>query len=718
MPRRHDAHGLGGRTHRDRVSLQRVTAELLGKRWMDAVAPVALFVVVVAYFATTTPAFLGTPNVITVCQILAETGLLALGLTVVLVGGGIDLSVGAVYAVANTIAVVAYKSWQLPVPLVVLVAIGVGALCGSLNGVLIAGFRTRPFITTLVTMLLFRSVATLLDSKVSAEVGVLFREDRLWTAISNTNVGPFPVSFIILLVVVLVFQVVLTRSRYGWRLMAIGASRSAARRAGMPLGRMVFSSYVVSGGLSGLAGFLVATRLEQTAQSTGLGYELVALTAVIIGGVSLAGGRGTAARALIGAAVTGAIYQGFAQQGRPYDVYTGALAVILVVFATIDIKYSKNKDKAIAKIFVVPGHLDISQGPNVYEPGSVWNPNRRLTGARPIGLGQVDGPEDVVVGASGEVYCGDRRGYVWRFDGPDHANGSVFCRVGGHPLGLAIDADRRVIVCVGGMGLYAINPDGSAQALATRVRRTWWSLRDDSAIRVADDLDIAPDGKIYFSDASTRFDAAEHFLELLEARPNGRLLCFDPATGKTTVVVRNCSFPNGVCVSHDGRSVLLASTILCRVDRLWIDGPKAGTFEPFLTDLPGHPDNINRASDGTYWMAFAAMRSPSFDLALRSDTFRRRMIKELSPDDWLTPNLNTSCVFKVDEDGNVLESLWDETHEDHSLITSMREHDGRLFLGGLVNNRVGVVPLEQSLMPAGARSQALEGDRVRSGLHA
>jgi ribose transport system permease protein len=688
-----DAHSLEGRTRRDRVSPQRLLAELLEKRWMDASAPVALLVVVVVYFTATAPGFLGASNITTVSQILAETGLLALGLTVVLVGGGIDLSVGAIFAVSNTAGVLFFKLYGLPVPLVFLLTVLVGALCGSVNGVLVAYFKTRPFITTLVTLLLFRSIVTLFDTTYSSEVGVEFRTDALWTMISNRNVGPFPVSFLIFVVVVMAFQVILTRSRYGWRLTAIGASRTAARRAGMRLDRMVFSSYVISGALAGLAGLLVATRLEQTSDSTGQGYELIALTAVIIGGVSLTGGRGTAGRAFIGILVTGAIYQGFALQGRPYDVYTGVLALTLIVFATIDIKYSKNRDNAISKIFVVPARLRVSLGPNVYEPGSVWQPNRRITGAQSIGLGVVEGPEDVVVGSDGTAYCGDRRGLIWKFEGPDYSYGTVFCRVGGHPLGLAIDADDNVVVCVGGMGLYSINQQGVAIALATRVKRSRTSLRDDSAIRLADDLDIAPDGKIYFSDASTRFDAAQYFLEIFEARPNGRVLCYDPTTQETTTAVKNCSFPNGICVSHDGRSILIASTVLCRVDRLWIDGPDKGKLEPFLTDLPGHPDNINRASDGTYWMAFAAMRSPAFDLALRSPDFRRRMLKELSLDDYLAPNLNTSCVFKVTEAGEVLESLWDESQADHALITSMREFDGHLFLGGLVNNRVGRIAL-------------------------
>lgn len=684
-----DGFSLSDRPWTSRFSVQRSLAELLGKRWMDAIAPVVLLIAVVAYFALTAPSFTTASNLVTVSQTLAEYGFLALAMTIVISGGGIDLSVGGIYAVANAVAVILFKIHQWPTLVVLLATLVLGAVMGLFNGLIISVLRTRPFITTLVTLLLFRSIAVYLDDEYSPRVAMSSHSDFIWEQMTVGRLLFLPPAMFILIVSVVVAQVILTRTKLGWQIIAMGSSRTAARRAGMKLARLGVQTYVLSGILSGFAGFLVATRLSSSSQTTGLGYEFVALTAVIIGGINLYGGRGTAIKALLGATIVAFIYQGLLVQGFDANAYNIVLAVALLLFAAFDIKYGKNRGKVIQKIFLVPSSLRLGALENINEQGSVWRPNRKLTGARPIGLGQLDGPEDVILDDKGRIYCGDRRGWIWRFEPDDLDHGEVFCRVGGLPLGLAWGTDGKLLVCVGGMGVYSVDADGKASPVSTETRRKLFSLRDTSAIRLADDLDVGPDGKIYYSDASTRFDGIEYNFDVMEARPNGRVMVYDPATGKTSTLIKNMSFPNGVCVSHDGQSVLICSTILSRVDRLWIDGEKKGTLEPFLQNLPGLPDNINRAGNGEYWLAFAGMRTPTFDLALEDADFRRRMIKEIPQDEWLIANMNTSCVARVSETGAVLESLWDETQMNHALITSMREKDGYLYLGGLVNNRMG-----------------------------
>lgn len=676
-----------------RISWQRSVGELMGKRWMDAIASVVLLVAVVVFFGATEPTIYSENGLLQMSQILAEYGVLALAMTITLVGGGIDLSVGSVMAVTNAVCIILLTVYGFPVLAAVAVAIVVGMLCGALNGVLICYVKTRPFITTLVTLLLFHAVALWLDNRYTDRVGGVIFESTLWTVFQGMRLFSLPLSFWVFALLAVIMQVVLTRSKFGWRLTAVGSARTSARRAGMNLERIGMVSYLLSGFLASLAGVFIAVRLQQTSQSTGQGLEFVALTAVIIGGVSLVGGKGTASRAVIGALVVTILYQGLSAMNYDYDTYRIVLAVILIVFATLDIKYNKNRERAMSKIFIAPASITLPELPDINDPGSVWNMNEALTNATPIGLGLLDGPEDVILDREGRLYCGDRRGWIWRFSGPDFGEHEVFSRVGGLPLGLAFDAEENLLVCVGGMGLYSIAPDGTATALATRTKRSWRRIQDDSALRLTDDLDVAPDGRIFFSDASDRFDGIEYMFDITEARPNGRLMCWDPKTGKTTTAVKSIPFPNGVCVTHEGDSVLVASTIMCAIWRYWIAGPKAGTFEPMATGLPGFPDNINRAGDGNYWVAFAGMRSPAFDLALRDAGFRRRMVRQVPQEEWLMVNLNTSCVFKISPEGEVLGSYWDRTQEAHSVITSMRERDGHLFLGGLTNNRVGRVEL-------------------------
>ena len=149
-------------------------------------------------------------------------------------------------------------------------------------------------------------------------------------------------------------------------------------------------------------------------------------------------------------------------------------------------------------------------------------------------------------------------------------------------------------------------------------------------------------------------------LDIIEGRPNGRILCYDPATGHTATLIKRFYFPNGVCVSHDGRCVLCGFHLgLPDFPSLARRTDSAGKTEIFIDQMPGLPDNINRASDGHYWLALVGVRTPTYDLAARKAAFRQRMVKQVPTDEWLAPGLNHGCVLKFDEAGNVLESFWD-----------------------------------------------------------
>ena len=303
-------------------------------------------------------------------------------------------------------------------------------------------------------------------------------------------------------------------------------------------------------------------------------------------------------------------------------------------------------------------------------------------------------PEDVILDRNDYLYAGSRHGDIMRFTPPDYQEMEVFAHIGGQPLGMAFDRADNLYVCIGGMGLYRITPDRKVEKVTDETNRSLYSVNDDSRLRLADDLDIADDGRIFFSEATVRYEMHEWPVDGLEARGNGRIICYNPATGTTHTALRGLKFPNGICIASDGQSILFAETFGCSIKRYWFDGPKTGKVETVMDNLPGYPDNINLASDGNYWLAMVGMRSPALDLAWRMPSFRKRMGKRVPIDEWLFPNINTGCVIKFNERGEVLESFWDLQGVNHPMLTSMREHRGYLYLGGISNNRIGRYKLD------------------------
>ena len=479
--------------------------------------------------------------------------------------------------------------------------------------------------------------------------------------------------------------------------MAVGGMRRSAHNVGIAVRRTICLTYVASGILVALAGFLFAARLGGAGADTGVGMEIMALTAAVLGGNRLGGGAGSAAKAVLGVIIVMIITNGLVQLGSQSGTHSLVLGIILLVAVAIDVRWLKNRYKVLAKVYVSPAYRRL---PETFgtdrNSSSPYALNDKLRNVSLIGLGQVDGPEDVILDDDDNLYVGTRIGDIVRFLGPDHQRHEVFAHVGGRPLGMAFAKDGALLCCIGGMGLYRVGMDRQITKLTDETNRTAFSVIDDSRLKMADDLDIAPDGRVFFSEASIRFEMHEWPVDCVESRGNGRIICYDPNNNSTRTVLRNLIFPNGICMTFDGVSFMFAETWGCRVSRYYFDGPKAGAVEHVIPNLPGYPDNINRASDGTYWLALTGMRTPSLDLALKMPGFRRRMARRVAPDEWLYPNINTGCVVRFDDLGRIRDVMWDLGGENHPNITSMREHKGNLYLGGINNNRIGKLPLEGS----------------------
>ncbi|EAB6717601.1 ABC transporter permease [Salmonella enterica subsp. enterica serovar Virchow] len=671
-----------------------IIGEILSKKWIDNAIPFLVLLVVVAVFGWLLPNFFSAGNLSNTSRQLGEFALICIAMMTVIVVGGIDLSVGSNFALGNFVALALLNLAGWPVWATVPATILVCGLVGLANGILIGFFRLRAFLTTLVTLIIVRAVVDMLLLKYAQAMSLSFVDSAAWDLIGMGYVLGMPFSFVLLIIVALVGHILITRSSIGWRAMAIGGSRRSAHNIGLPVRGIVCGAYTISGMLCGLAGVLYAARLSGAGSDTGMGMEIMALTAAVLGGNSLGGGRGSVVKALVGAIIVLVMTNGVLRLGLNSGSGPMVLGLTLLFAVFVDVRWLKNRDKLLNKVYVSPTLMEMPK-PRGVEEGA-FAVNDRLSEVETIGLGDVESPEDVILDEDDNLYCGTRRGDIVRFLAPDYKRHEVFAHIGGSPLGMAFDRNRNLIVCIGGMGLYQVAPDGAVSKLTDETTRSTFSVVDDSRLRLADDCDITPDGKIWFSEATVRYEMHDWPVDALESRGNGRIVSFDPATGKTRTEARKLVFPNGVCTARDGQSVLFAESWSCRINRLWVSGPKAGKVEVVVDRLPGYPDNINRASDGSYWCAIMGMRSPALDLALRMPDFRRRMSRRIAPDQWLYPNLNVGCVIRFNDAGEVLESLWDRRAANHPMITSMREHKGWLYLGGITNNRIGRIRLAEA----------------------
>jgi ribose transport system permease protein len=671
--------------------------EILSKRWTETAIPVILLLIVGFALSQSLEHFLSPASLADTARQAGEIGFIGLGMGLVVIVGGIDLSVGSMFALTDFCALYLLDVLGWPVPAVIIATMVFGGLLGAVNGILIGYLRLRAFITTLITLIIYRSAFDLLIQRYSNAIASAFPDIPSWNFIGDGNVFGIPSVALVYIVVAIFGHIFLTRLRPGWHITAIGGSRRSAYNSGIPVRRTIALCYVASGVLTSVAGLFFAARLGTVGGDIGVGLEVIVLTATVLGGITLGGGKGSVVKSLVGVLVVLLITNGLTAMNARGGVNRMALATILLAAAMIDIRWQKNRTRIISKVYVAPTYHALPPSPSTeIGKGGPFEQNDKLRDVSLIGLGMIEAPEDVILDRNDVLYAGSRHGDIIRFFPPNYERMEVFAHIGGQPLGMAFDRQDNLYVCIGGMGLYRIKPDGTVEKATDETNRSMYSVNDDSRLRLADDLDITDDGLIFFSEATVRYEMDEWPVDGLEARGNGRIICYDTKTGATHTALRGLKFPNGVAVASDGQSILFAETFGCSVKRYWFAGPKKGAVEVVMDNLPGYPDNINLASDGNYWLALVGMRSPSLDLAWKMPGFRRRMAKRVPVDEWLFPNINTGCVVKFNEQGKILESFWDLKGLNHPMITSMREHRGYLYLGGIANNRIGRYKLQNA----------------------
>ncbi|MEM9172344.1 MAG: SMP-30/gluconolactonase/LRE family protein [Pseudomonadota bacterium] len=310
--------------------------------------------------------------------------------------------------------------------------------------------------------------------------------------------------------------------------------------------------------------------------------------------------------------------------------------------------------------------------------------NNRLSSLTITDLGGRFGPEDIAVGPDDLIYTATHDGDIIRIETDGLV--SVFANTGGRPLGIEFAPDGNLYVADAYRGLLMIDRTGDVTLLTDQVD-------DGSSIRYADDVDIASDGRVFFSDASTRFGAqanggtlAASVLDLLEHSSNGRVLVYDPATMRTQLFADGLTFANGVALSADESALMVVETGTYSVWRLPLDGSPG---EVVIENLPGFPDNINPAPDGTFWVGLVSPRNPLMD-RLASRPFFRRMVARL-PESFRPAPTRYGLVFRIDDQGSVIETLQDPTGA-YALTTGAVTHpDGRIVISSLTEPGLGIL---------------------------
>jgi sugar lactone lactonase YvrE len=331
----------------------------------------------------------------------------------------------------------------------------------------------------------------------------------------------------------------------------------------------------------------------------------------------------------------------------------------------------------------VPIKPEAWRPPEVPALTGVYEPNKLLANVERLGTGAGFAPETAIVDDQGHIYGGMEDGRIMRFQ-KDGSQPEALAETGGRPLGFRFDREGNLVVCDANKGLLSIDQNGSISVLCSK--------EGDVPIHWANDLDIASDGTIFFSDSTSRFPIDKFMLDMMEHRSSGRLLAYDPRTKSTQVVLDNLYFANGVAISPDQSFVLVAESWEYRIQRYWLEGPKKGESETFIDNLPGFPDNITSNGKDIFWVAI--IQGPetrrSLDVLLPKPFFRKLMlrvplIKQPVP-------LRDSLILGLDKDGRVVFNLQDP-EGNFAQITNVTEFNGMLYLGSLSESSIGRIPV-------------------------
>lgn len=306
----------------------------------------ASLLALMVFFSLASPNFLQADNMVAILQATAVNGVLAIACTFVIITGGIDLSVGTLMTFCAVMAGVFLTYWGLPIGWGVFAALFFGALCGFVSGVLIAKLKVPPFIATLGMMMLLKGLALVISGTKpiyfndTPEFPYISQESLIGTLIPSL---PIPNAVLILFIVAVLSSLILNRTVLGRYTFALGSNEEAVRLSGVNVDAWKIAIYSLNGAICGIAGLLIASRLNSAQPALGQGYELDAIAAVVIGGTSLSGGTGTILGTIIGAFIMSVLTNGLRIMSVAQEWQTVVTGVIIILAVYTDILRRKRQ---------------------------------------------------------------------------------------------------------------------------------------------------------------------------------------------------------------------------------------------------------------------------------------------------------------------------------------------------------------------------------------
>ncbi|WND02139.1 SMP-30/gluconolactonase/LRE family protein [Temperatibacter marinus] len=316
-----------------------------------------------------------------------------------------------------------------------------------------------------------------------------------------------------------------------------------------------------------------------------------------------------------------------------------------------------------------------------------FSPNNKLQSSIVIPLPFGEGPEDLALDREGRIYGGLQDGRIVRTTSSDDYTIEEFVILeGGRPLGLHFDSKGHLIVADAFLGLLSISPTKEITVLSTSA--------GGLPYKFVDDLDIDSKGMIYFSDASYKYDQHEYKLDLLEMKPNGRLIAYNPKTSTAHVLKDNLYFANGIALSQNEDFVLVNETWQYRITRVWLKGEKAGQSDVFIDNLPGFNDGISSNRQGTFWLALASARKENVD-AMQENIFLKKIISKL-PNFMQPKPIYQGIVIGLNEEGQVTHNYQDYDGAKVYMVTSVQQEGNKLLLGSLEAPQMVIYELNET----------------------